>query len=115
MIYSLKYTDKVKEGSRGQARAWFIRIRPRYRYDKGLLEHEKTHVRQFWQTFGLHSLLYLLSKEYRLDSEAQAYKVQLEYLPYYDLKEEYRISYAKAISTKYGLKISEVEAHKLLM
>ena len=44
--------------------------------DKALLEHELTHVRQFWRTFGLHFILYKLSKRYRFYAECEAYANQ---------------------------------------
>jgi len=51
--YSLKYTDKMPhDWTGGYAKAWFIRIRPKYKDDRGLLEHEKTHVRQWFFTLG---------------------------------------------------------------
>ena len=77
MIY-FKLPIAPPEGSNGAANLCFVRIRKGYENDKGLLEHEKVHVWQFWRTFGLHSLLYLISKRYRLKAEVEAYKVQLE-------------------------------------
>jgi hypothetical protein len=35
MIYTIKYTDNMEEGTAGYAKAWFIRIRPKYRDDTG--------------------------------------------------------------------------------
>lgn len=85
-----------------------ILIRPAYKNDIGLLEHEKIHVKQFWRTFGLTGLFYLFSKKYRLDCEIEAYKEQLKYSPG---REEL---YATFISTKYNIPISVSEAQKLL-
>lgn len=113
MIYSLLYTDKVPEGSAGYAKAWFIRVRPEYEDDKGLFQHELRHVRQFWRTLGFHSLMYLLIKRYRLASEVEAYKVQLEYIPG-EMKEINRKKFSNRISTRYGLKISKEDAYILL-
>jgi len=107
MIYSLKYTDSVPSGSAGYARMWFIRIRPAYKDDKGLLEHEKVHVRQFWRTFGFHGLLYLFSKRYRLNAEVEAFMVQLEYAAD---REEARRSFALRLATHYNLDITVSEA-----
>ena len=114
MIYSLKYTENIKKGFAGYARLWFIRIRPIYKNDKGLLEHEKTHVKQFWHTFGFHGILYLLPKSYKLDAEIEAYKVQLEYVSL-EMKDITRIKFANRIATMYNLNISEKEAHQLLL
>jgi hypothetical protein len=111
MIYSIKYTDDIPENFAGYARAWFIRIRPQYKDDRGLLEHEKVHVSQFWRSFGIHGFWYLLSKSYRLDCEVEAYKKQLKYA---ENREESRGWFANRISTKYDLDITEEDACKLL-
>ena len=113
MFYWIYYTDNVPSGSAGCANGPVIRIRPEYEDDKGLLEHEKTHVRQFWRTLGFHSLMYLLIKRYRLNAEVEAYRVQLEYIPG-EMKEINRRKFSNRIATRYGLKISEEEAYLLL-
>lgn len=113
MLYSLKYTDDMPEGTGGYARAWFIRIRPKYRDDIGIHRHEEEHVWQFWVTLGLHSLLYLLSKKYRLWAEVSAYRVQLQNPPA-DQKEAYRRLYAGYISSDYGLSVTPDRAYRLL-
>lgn len=112
MFYTLFITnDNIPEGSAGCAKAWFIYIRPEYKDDIGLLEHEKVHTKQFWRTLGFHSLLYLCFKSYKLRAEVEAYKTQLNYA---EDKEASRQKFAAFISTKYGLDISEAEALKLL-
>ncbi len=74
------YTNKfIPSGSAGCARGPCIFIRPDHRGDAGLLAHEQVHVSQWWRTLGLHSLLYLVSKKYRLAAEVEAYRKQLEY------------------------------------
>jgi len=113
MLYNLKYTNSMPDLTAGYAKAFFIRIRPEYEDDKGLFQHELRHVWQFWRTLGFHSLMYLLIKRYRLASEVEAYKVQLEYIPG-EMKEINRKKFSNRISTRYGLKISEDEAYKLL-
>lgn len=103
------YTDRfVPEKAAGCARGPFIFIRPKYKDDIGLLEHEKVHVRQWYRTFGLHSFLYLFSEKYRLKSEVEAYRKQLEYSDDIDL-------FAKYISEDYNINISIDEAKKLLL
>ena len=103
------YTNRfIPERAAGCARGPFIFIRPEYKNDIGLIEHEKVHVEQWYRTFGFHSLLYLISKKYRLKSEVEAYKKQLEYSPREaDL-------YALFISTNYNINITKDEAKKLL-
>lgn len=73
------YTDWLPTNSDGCANAFVIRIRPDHRGDTGLLAHEQVHVSQWWRTLGLHSLLYLCSKRYRLKAEVEAYREQLRY------------------------------------
>ena len=53
-------------------------IRPNYKDDVGLLNHELTHVKQFWKN-PLMGLLYQFNKKYRLRYEAEAYNTQLKY------------------------------------
>lgn len=108
MIFSIKYTDQMADNQAGYARAWFVRIRPKYKDDKGLHNHELTHVAQFWKMFGLHSLMYLASKKYRLKAEVEAYKEQLKYNP------EHKDLYADFICKNYGLDVSKEEVLKLL-
>lgn len=78
--YLLIYTDNLPECSGGCANGPVVRIRNKYRDDKGIEMHEAEHVRQWWKTLGLHSLLYLLSKKYRLKAEVEAYKEQLKWM-----------------------------------
>lgn len=99
----------VGTNNAGCARGPVILIRPEYRGDTGLLEHEKTHVWQFWRTFGLHSFLYLFSKSYRLKAEVEAYRVQLTYASAQALR------FAGFLSANYGLDISQEDALKLLI
>lgn len=74
--YFLKYTDDLPEGSGGIAKGPFVRIRPKYKDDKGLHVHEEEHVWQFYVTLGLHNILYDVSDKYQKWSEAQAYGAQ---------------------------------------
>ncbi len=73
------YTDRLPDGVGGCANGPLIRIRPKYREDVGIHEHELEHVRQWWITLGVHSLLYLLVRRYRLWAEVQAYRAQMEH------------------------------------
>ena len=80
-MYLLVYTDRLPQNSNGCANGPIIRIRPAYKGDEGLKQHEICHVHQWWRTLGLHSLLYLVSKRYRLRAEVEAYREQLKYNP----------------------------------
>jgi len=84
MIYPTFYVTWIftllrKERSAGIAVGPLIFIRPKYKDDKGLLEHEKEHVRQFWKYLGINGLLYFFSQKWRYKFELDAYKVQLKY------------------------------------
>jgi hypothetical protein len=129
----LHYTDSIEEGFGGTAQGPYIRIRPKYKDDKGLLAHELEHVKQWWiatilsailiaaglyhfqeplygaiGSIGVHGILYKLIPAYRLWCEVQAHKVQAKYSPHAIAL------FAKRIATKYDLNISTEEAEKLL-
>ena len=108
MTCSVTYTDDMPEGFAGTAKFWFIKIRPEYKDDIGLFEHEKEHVRQFWMFSIFHCLAYGRLKRYTLWCEVRAYRKQLRYSP------ENLEKYGGFISTKYGLDITKDEASALL-
>ena len=87
-----------------------ILIRPQCKEDRGLLEHELTHRRQWLRTLTVHSLLYALSPSYRLRAEAEAYAKQLEYTPSKPID-----AFAFFICTKYNLDVTEPEAKKAIL
>jgi hypothetical protein len=76
----------------------FIFIRPERKGDVGLLEHEKTHVKQFWKN-PLMFLWYVFSKKARYAYELEAYRVQMKYSP------ERVYGFASTLATKYGLNL----------
>lgn len=90
----------------GYAWLWFIRIRPKYRNDVGILEHEKTHVRQFFRTCGLHGQL-LRFRWYRLRAEVEAYREQLKH-------RNNVLQLATRLAVYYDLDITIKEAVELL-
>ena len=109
-MYIVFYTDRlIPQQFAGCARGPVIFIRPKYKNDKGLLEHEKVHVRQFWRTLGLHGPIYKFSKSYRLKCELEAYSVQLRYSP------NSADAFAKFIAEKYDLDITQAEAKEALL
>jgi hypothetical protein len=87
-----------------------ILIRPTYRDDVGLLEHEKTHVKQFWRSLGLLPLLYEISKSWRLKLEVEAYRAQAACYA-----DDRMSQFAKFLATKYNLDITEQQALELLL
>lgn len=104
------YTDRfIKPWAAGCAWGPIVLIRPKYRDDVGLLEHEQVHVRQFWRTFGLHGLLYWLLPKYRLAAEAEAYAKQ------YARRPDKLALYASFIVKRYGLKVTQGEAEVAIL
>ncbi|WP_201353812.1 hypothetical protein [Hydrogenimonas urashimensis] len=85
MKYKIEYSDNLPKEYGGYC--YFplvpvigtcrIVIRPKYRGDIGLHEHELVHCRQYRRNF-LHGLLWAISKKYRLKCEIEAYKEQLK-------------------------------------
>jgi hypothetical protein len=86
----------------------FIFVRPKAKDDIGMLEHEKIHVKQFWESWGTFGLWYWLSKKSRAKYEAEAYREQLKYHP--DKTEVY----AWNLATKYNLGITQDQARAML-
>ena len=129
MKYPVFYWDKgVAKGAAGTTRGPVIFIRPAYRDDKGLYEHELVHAKQFWVatlvsalliaavapqwamlSICVHGLLYLLYPQYRLAAEVQAYREQLKHY-----KDDRTKLFASFIADHYGLKISKMKAEELL-
>lgn len=85
-----------------------IQIRPERKADKGLLQHEMEHVKQWRKRWILHPILYRFSKQYRLQCEAAAYKVQVHTSESPDAL----ALAAKSLAKNYRLNISEEEARE---
>lgn len=110
MLYKVFYTDRfIPAAYGGRSMGPVILIRPKYQDDKGILEHEKVHVRQFWRTLGLFTVGYLFSKQYRLKIEVEAYKEQAKHYAV-----DKKPTFARYIATKYNIDITQEEALKLL-
>jgi hypothetical protein len=104
------YTNRfIPAKHQAATRGPVILIRPEYRNDRGLLEHEKVHRRQWLRTLGLHSLLYLFSEDYRLRAEVEAFREQLKHYP-----DDRRLKFAQLIAENYGIDITRGEALGLL-
>lgn len=82
----------------------FIFIRPKGKDDNGILQHELTHVKQFWRN-PLFGLWYQFSKKDRLKYEAEAYKVQLKCYP-----DDRTNVFAQLLVSNYNLGITLDEA-----
>lgn len=134
--YLIRYTEQVSKGFGGVTQGPIIKTLPKYKDDIGLLEHEKTHVRQwyFWLAVGLllstmltllvspslwpllglapflHQLLYKLVRPHRCWCEVQAYRKQIAVGGY--LSNDFAVA---ALVEKYGLKLSADKARALLL
>lgn len=101
--FIVKYVKELPNGFGGTAQGPLIKMLSKYKGDTGLIEHEKTHVRQWyaalaiwlllfallslvvspvlWPVCGLaplvHPVLYKLVRPYRQWCEVQAYRKQL--------------------------------------
>lgn len=93
----------------GCARGPIIFIRPKYKDDEGLYQHELVHVKQWVFSLGIHSLLYMVFDWYRMHMEADAYREQLKYYP--DDRTE---MFAEFLTQNYKLNITKDLAIKLL-
>lgn len=104
------YTDRIKDGFSGVSYGMWIKIRPRCKNDEGLLQHELTHCKQWYRTFGIHGILTLISKKWRYKSELEAYAVQASY-EHSPVAQKYACKlFAGFIANKYNLDVSEEDA-----
>ena len=58
-----------------------VLIRPEYKDDESLIQHELTHVKQNLRTLGVSGIRQLFDKNHKLNRECEAYAVQLLYVP----------------------------------
>ncbi|UTJ05383.1 hypothetical protein [Arcobacter roscoffensis] len=112
------YTDNLKEGIGGSFTPPLfppvlnlfgigngtIKIRKKYIKDKGILNHELCHEKQFKQNW-FHIFRYRFSKKYRLECELEAYKEQIKEYKYKKFDKCKWI--IKALHEKYNLDMSK--------
>ena len=103
------YVDSLPPNIGGVANGFIIRILKKYKDDVGILKHELLHVKYWFFSLSLSSVLYSLSDKYKLWEEVQAYKEQLKHYP--DDRTEL---FAEYISRYYNLAITKDEAEALL-
>lgn len=134
--YLINYTNTLPEGFGGTAWGPLIKLLPKYKNDVGLIEHEKTHVRQWYAVMALgflicmlltllvspvflvlcgvspflHQLLYRLVRPYRQWCEVKAYRKQIEVGRY--ISADFAVV---ALVEKYGLNLGSQEAAELLV
>lgn len=133
--YLIKLSESLPNGFGGTAQGPLIKLLPKYQHDVGLIEHEKTHVRQWyavlaiglllctlmmllvsaaiWPLYGLalfsHQLLYKFIRPYRRWCEVQAYRKQIAIGGY--AGNEFAVT---ALVEKYDLRLGADEARELL-
>lgn len=81
----------------------FILIKPKYKDDVGLHDHQMVHIYQHWRSFWVHHFKYNESDKYRFESEVEAYAVQYGAYPdkkHFDLfvefmLEKYKLAFCK--------------------
>lgn len=72
--YWLNYTnDGLNELQAGKTVFLSVTIKPKYQSDFSLLAHELEHVKLTYKTLFLDSILYGISRKYRLWAECKAY------------------------------------------
>lgn len=109
VFYTERFTNMA-----GMTVGPLVFIRPEYRDDIGLLEHEKVHVRQFYR-YGPLALMYFVSKKWRLRMEVEAYREQLNHPPALNNRDGAADLYASFLVDDYGLSIEHGEAKALIL
>lgn len=97
----LYFSFGVPRGSSGIAYGPVVFIRPGFARDRGLLEHELAHTRQFWDPRKWF--------KGRLWWEVEAYREQRKWYA-----EDRTREFARLIATGYGLDVSEEQAREML-
>lgn len=131
----IKFVKNLSNGFGGKTQGPLIKILSKYKADTGLIEHEKTHARQwyFWLAVGLllgtmltllvspslwpllglapflHQLLYKFVRPYRCWCEVEAYRKQIAVGGY--ISNDFAVV---ALVEKYDLKLSADKARVLL-
>ena len=134
--YLIQLAESLPNGFGGTAQGPLIKLLPKYQHDAGLIEHEKTHVRQWyavlaiglllctlltlvvspalWPLYGLapslHPLLYKFVRPYRRWCEVRAYRKQISVGGY--IGNEFAVT---ALVEKYNLRLGADEARTLLI
>ena len=111
--YKIEYTDDLPEWVGGRCEypvfpyfglgTCIIKIKNKYKNDKGLLEHEIEHANQYRNNW-FHAIKYKFDRNYRFESELNAYKKQVLEYKYRQVSQCYWI--IEALHSKYYLGIS---------
>lgn len=124
------YTDRLPDNVGGAANAFVVRIRPKYKDDKGIHAHEYEHVKQWWIAsfvvcaaiaagsfvwkyqialallgIAAHSMAYIFIDKYRLYAEAKAFAKQVK--PDHS---DIEVMAGRLAGEHYGLHITKTQA-----
>ena len=127
------YTDRLPDGVGGVAHGPLVLIRPQYRADEGIHQHEYEHVGQWWVAglasavllalvdvrlaglaIGVHPALYYLVRPYRLWAEVCAYRVQRQFPNASGVPLSLDGAAMRLMSPRYDLRLSVAQARALL-
>ena len=111
MKYNIEYTENLPEQFGGYVEfpsllmrlvgdIPLIKIRGKYRGDKGLLAHEIKHVEQYNKSL-FHNILYTFVRSYRYKCELEAYTEQIKEYKYTSITQAFWI--VDALANKYDL------------
>ena len=129
------YTDRIPQGVGGDAHGPVVRVRPMYRNDVGLHQHEWQHVQQWWivgilaalllavvfgpafvlLAIGANPLLYRFVRHYRLWAEVAAYRVQMQYPNASGVPLTLESAALRLMSPRYDLRLTMGMAKELLL
>lgn len=83
-----------------------VLIRPDYKDDEGLIQHELIHVKQNIRTLGWSGIKQIWNKNHKLNRECEAYAEQLKYVPANQYK-TVSTRFVNFMYTKYNLGMSK--------
>jgi hypothetical protein len=87
---------------------------PEYAHDSARIEHELTHVKQWYRSCGLFWLLYLLPvSRLKYECEAHAKEIKARYPTEYSSRDVY-LSYVKNIGNNYALQYKSIIVERCL-
>ncbi len=102
----------VKDGMAGRSYNFFVAIRKDQKGNEALLQHELVHIKQFYRTLGLHSIMYHSSRDYRLKCEIEAYKATIKAKGYTSKSQSLWI--VESLYNDYDLNVSKDRIIELL-
>lgn len=74
----ITYTDDMEAARGGYALQWRVFIRPKYRDDEGIRQHELMHVRVWWAAL-FRPWIDRTSRAFKLETEARAFAMQTRF------------------------------------